>query len=61
MLQAAFTDFKIWTNQNIPKGKRIPDRMQLRAYLEKMYGAYPGDGRGWRGLRYIVPTDSNVE
>lgn len=61
MLQAAYTDFKIWTNQNIPKGKRIPDRMQLRAYLEKMYGAYPGDGRGWRGLRYIVPTDSNVE
>lgn len=59
MLQAMFTDFKIWTNQNIPKGKRIPDRMQLRAYIERTHGPYPPDGKGWKGLKYIVPGDSD--
>jgi len=61
MLQAAYTDFKIWVSHNVPKGKRVPDRMQLRAYLEKTYGAYPNDGHGWRGLRYVVKNENNVE
>jgi len=61
MLQAAYTDFKIWVSQNIPKGKRVPDRMQLRAYLERLFGAYPTDGRGWRGVRYIITNENNVE
>lgn len=62
MLQAAYTDFKIWVTQNIPKGKRVPDRMQLRAYMERLYGAYPTDGKGWRGLRYVVNHQQhNVE
>lgn len=61
MLQAAYTDFKIWVSQNIPKGKRVPDRMQLRAYLERLFGAYPTDGRGWRGVRYIITNENNIE
>uniref|UniRef100_A0A6C0CS02 SF3 helicase domain-containing protein n=1 Tax=viral metagenome TaxID=1070528 RepID=A0A6C0CS02_9ZZZZ len=62
MLQAAYTDFKIWVTQNVPKGKRIPDRMQLRAYMERFYGAYPTDGKGWRGLRYVSNhQQQNVE
>ena len=62
MIQAAYTDFKIWVTQNVPKGKRVPDRMQLRAYMERLYGAYPTDGKGWRGLRYVVNHQQhNVE
>jgi phage/plasmid-associated DNA primase len=62
MLQAAYTDFKIWVTQNVPKGKRVPDRMQLRAYIERIYGAYPTDGKGWRGLRYVSNNQQqNVE
>lgn len=46
-----FQDFKNWAYQNVPKGKKLPDRSQFRAYLEKTYGAYPTDGKGWKGLR----------
>jgi len=53
MLQSAFTNFKVWAFQNVPKGKKIPDRNQFRAYLERIFGAYPVDGKGWKGIRYI--------
>jgi len=60
-LQSAFSDFRVWCVQNAPKGKKIPDRNQFRAYLEKIYGAYPSDGKGWRGVHYVncdnVPGD----
>lgn len=44
-------DFKNWAYQNVSKGKKLPDRGQLRAYMEKTFGAYPVDGKGWKGLR----------
>lgn len=46
-----YQDFKGWAYHNVPKGKKLPDRSQFRAYMEKTYGAYPTDGKGWRGLR----------
>jgi P4 family phage/plasmid primase-like protien len=61
MLQSAFTDFKVWAYQNAPKGKKIPDRNQLRAYMERLFGAYPADGKGWRGVRYVRETKEEEE
>lgn len=46
-----YMDFKSWAYQIMPKGKKIPDRGQFRVYLEKMMGAYPSDGKGWKGYR----------
>jgi hypothetical protein len=43
-----YNDFRIWVNENIPKGKKCPDRIQLRSYIEKTYGPY---GVGWKGLK----------
>jgi len=43
-----YNDFRIWVNENIPKGKKCPDRIQLRSYIEKTYGPY---GIGWKGLK----------
>lgn len=53
-LQKLFMDFKTWAYNNVTKGKKLPDRGQLRAYMEKTYGAYPGDGKGWRALKTAV-------
>jgi P4 family phage/plasmid primase-like protien len=47
-----YNDFRIWCFQNIPKGKKFPDRNQLKAYLEKSIGPYPLDNKGWKGLKY---------
>ena len=56
-LQKGFTAFKMWANQVVPKGKKIPDRNQFRSYIEKLYGAYPSDGKGWKGVRCISGGD----
>lgn len=56
MLQKAFTDFKSWAFNVIPKGKKVPDRGQVKAYLEKIFGAYP-EGRGWIGIKYKPNAD----
>lgn len=46
-----FNDFKQWSYKNISKGKKVPDRNQLRSYMEKIFGLY--DIKiGWRGLRF---------
>ena len=50
-LQKLFQDFKAWAFLNVAKGKKLPDRGQLRAYMEKTYGAYPNGGKGWKGLK----------
>jgi P4 family phage/plasmid primase-like protien len=52
-----FNDFRIWSAENLPKGKKRPDRNQIKAYFEKMMGAYPLDNKGWRGLKYKDCTD----
>jgi P4 family phage/plasmid primase-like protien len=64
MVQKLFTSFKSWAYQNVQKGKKVPDRNQFRAYMEKTFGAYPSDGKGWRGVRYLhtdAQGDSDVE
>lgn len=43
--------FRVWCHDNIPKTKKRPDRNQLKAYFEKMMGAYPIDNKGWKGLK----------
>jgi P4 family phage/plasmid primase-like protien len=53
LLNKVYTDFKVWAYQAVQKGKKIPDRNQFRAYMEKQFGAYPSDGKGWRGVRYL--------
>lgn len=54
LLNKLFNDFKVWAYQAVQKGKKIPDRNQFRAYMEKEFGVYPADGKGWRGIRYLV-------
>jgi P4 family phage/plasmid primase-like protien len=62
-VQALFNDFKAWAYNAIAKGKRTPDRMQLKAYFEKKLGAY--SRIGWRGLRFkasevAVDSDDDI-
>lgn len=51
-----FQDFKNWAYQNVPKGKKLPDRSQFRAYFEKTFGAYPNDGKGWKHIKIKKAT-----
>jgi P4 family phage/plasmid primase-like protien len=51
LLNKLFTDFRTWAFQVVQKGKKVPDRNQFRAYMEKEFGIYPGNGRGWKGIR----------
>ena len=46
---------------NVPKNKKIPDRNQLRAYLEKVIGAYPIDNKGWKGLKIKEEEEEEEE
>jgi P4 family phage/plasmid primase-like protien len=46
-----YNDFRIWCASNVVKGKKCPDRNQLKAYFEKLLGV-PYDNKGWRGLAY---------
>ena len=39
----------MWAINNVSKGKKTPDRTQLRSYLEKIYGLYLKDG--WKGFK----------
>lgn len=65
LLLKAFTDFRVWASQVTQKGKKLPDRNQFRTYMEKVFGVYPSDGKGWRGIRYLHAKgdgdDSDVE
>lgn len=58
-LNKTYTDFKVWAYQAMQKGKKIPDRNQFRAYMEKVFGVYPSDGKGWRGIRYLDSKEGN--
>jgi len=53
MYPAVFNDYKLWAMQNVPKGKKIADRNQFKSYMEKVFGAYPTDGTGWKGIRVL--------
>jgi len=53
LLNRVYNAFRQWTQQFQQKGKRLPDRNQFRAYIEKTHGEYPSDGKGWRYLRMV--------
>lgn len=50
-LQETFVDFKSWAMSNIPKGKKVPDRNQLKAYIERSYGPY-NNLEGWKCVQF---------
>jgi len=55
-----YNEFKQWAYQNVPKGKRIPDKIQMRSHFEKILGPYPSDNKGWRGYR-VKDADEDSE
>lgn len=61
LLNKVYNDFKIWAYNATQKGKKVPDRNQFRTYMEKQFGVYPSDGKGWRGIRYIQADNDDVE
>ena len=50
-LMEVFNDFRIWSVDNVSKGKKQPDRTQLRSYIEKIYGIYTQKD-GWKGFKF---------
>jgi len=52
-LNKTYNEFKVWIFNIISKGKKVPERSQFRAYMEKIFGVYPSCGKGWRFVRYI--------
>lgn len=59
MLNKLFSDFRTWANQAMQKGKKLPDRNQFRAIVEKTYGPYPPDGKGWKCIRLVTGGDAD--
>lgn len=59
MLMNVHAAFRPWVSQNIPKGKKVPDKLQVRAYMEKLFGAYP-EGKGWKGVRFALDDDDEI-
>jgi len=53
LLTKLYGDFRAWAMQAIAKGKKLPDRNQFRAYVEKTVAPYPGDGKGWKCIRMV--------
>lgn len=51
LISKVYQDFKSWALQVVSKSK-IPDRNQFRANMERIFGVYPLNGRGWQGIRY---------
>lgn len=61
LLTKIYAEFKIWANQTLNKNKKIPDRNQYLIYMEKVFGPYPKDNRGWRNIRLIGDEDDDSE
>ena len=59
MVNNLFIDFKNWAIKVGYKGKKLPDRNQFKAYMEKTFGQYPVSG--WRGLRVISATQDDED
>jgi phage/plasmid-associated DNA primase len=62
LLNTLSSDFKTWAfNQLKGSNKITPDRLQVKAYVENIYGPYNG---GWYGFKFksdIDTEDSDVE
>jgi P4 family phage/plasmid primase-like protien len=46
-----YSDFRLWSISNVVKGKKCPDRNQLKAYVEKLLNK-PYETKGWVGIAY---------
>jgi len=55
-----YNDFRIWCSSNVIKGKKCPDRNQLKAYFEKLLGV-PYDNKGWRGISYKLEDNEDED
>jgi P4 family phage/plasmid primase-like protien len=53
-----YNDFRIWCTSNVVKGKKCPDRNQLKAYFEKLL-CVPYDNKGWRGIAYKLENEDD--
>lgn len=51
LVSKLYQDFKVWALQVVSKAK-IPDRNQFRANMEKVFGVYPLNSKGWKGVKY---------
>jgi hypothetical protein len=51
-----YTDFRLWSISNVVKGKKCPDRNQLKAYVEKLLNK-PYETKGWAGIGYKQEDD----
>ena len=61
-LNTLYGEFKSWAHSNVTKGKRIPEKSQIKAYFEKEYGAYPsGAHPGWRRLKFKQEEDADSD
>lgn len=62
-LVRGYMDFKSWVGDITARGcgKKMPDRNQFKAYMEKKYGLYTS--KGWKGviLKSSAADDSDVE
>jgi P4 family phage/plasmid primase-like protien len=52
-----YNDFKTWAAANMQKSKKVPDRNQFRAQMEKTFGEYPT--QGWKGIKFVAPKDED--
>jgi len=52
-----YNDFKQWSFKNISKNKKLPDRNQIRSYMEKIYGIYDIKS-GWKGIKFKNDDDN---
>jgi P4 family phage/plasmid primase-like protien len=59
-LQKLYQDFKGWASSNVSKSKKVPDRNQVRAYLEKTFGAYD-EKKGWNNIGIIMEGDNSED
>lgn len=59
-INVVYTEFKTWAHNNIAKGKRIPEKSQIKAYFEKQFGAYPSD-KGWRRVQFRQQEDADSD
>lgn len=61
LVSKVYQDFRSWALQVVSKSK-IPDRNQFRANMERVFGVYPLNGKGWKGIKYkSVTTGENTD
>ena len=55
-----YSDFRLWSISNVVKGKKCPDRNQLKAYVEKLLSK-PYEAKGWTGIAYKQDNEDDED